>query len=417
MKKEDLKVLGAFVFAGSASIGVMNNGVKPTHILELVDGMTEDNAMQFVHNYPEIPVVEPSVWEKPGYLEKLREEKYDFLYGNPPCSGLSLGAPGGQSVEKGPNCHMYRFLDIVDKVEPKAWMFENAPTLVSTGKPILADYVKRLGHKYNFTVIRDYGKNHGLCMKRQRTFFIGWRKDQFAKIPTVHMDKQPETTCMDILGDLVDVPLGSFLNHELLEDRPFQDVEKFIKDLPKDTKGGRLTINWVICNEYEKYEPYLTERYKKAIKTQLWKQRAGVGYWDKSTQRINPEGLAPSLTGYSTFAHPTLDRQLTLREYARLMGFPDDFEVLHAKTGKDTIRHLAQGVPVKYFQWASGEVIEALLGNRTSLTEHFDTQIVVQQHIKKTMTEFTAEEFYAEPKICDVSNKEFIKTKQQELTV
>jgi DNA (cytosine-5)-methyltransferase 1 len=395
-----MKVLGAFVFAGSASIGVMNNGVKPTHILELIDGMSEDNAAQFIHNYPEIPVVEPSVWEQPGYLESLKEEEYDFLYGNPPCSGLSLGAPGKQSHEKGPNCHMYRYMEIIKKVQPKAWMFENAPTLISTGKPILNDYVKEL-ENYNFTVIREFGMYHGVAMKRQRTFFIGWRKDVFEQIPTLKMGKQPKTSVKDVIGDLYDVELGSFLNHDLLPTRPFQEVEKFFGDVP-ETRGGLYTVNWVLCNDYEKYEPLLSDKYKKSIKTQLYKQNAGLGYWDKSAQRAPENGQAPSMTGYSSFIHPTLDRQFTVREYARLMGFPDTFEVL---INKDTIRQLAQGVPVKYFQWASGEVLAALRGERTVENNYKDTRVKFQHHTKETITEFTTEEFLNAAKIADVVEK------------
>lgn len=403
-----MKVLGAFIFAGSATIGVMNNGVKPTHILELVDGMSEDNASQFIHNYPEIPVVEPAVWEQSGYLESLREEEYDLLYGNPPCSGLSLGAPGKQSHEKGPNCHMYRYMEIIKKVQPKAWMFENAPTLVSTGKPILNDYVKQL-ENYNFTVIRDFGMYHGIAMKRQRTFFIGWRKDVFPQIPGLEMKKQAPTTVKDVIGDLYNTELGSILNHDLLPTRAFQEVEKFFPDVP-ECRGGLFTVNWVICNNWKYYEPLLSEKYKKSIQTQLYKQTNGLGYWDKSAQRAPENGQAPSMTGYSSFIHPVLHRQFTIREYARLMGFPDTFEVL---INKDVIRHLAQGVPAPFFQYASGEVIAALCGQRPSRQQFADTRVVFEHHGKETMDEFTTEEFLTAAKIADIKEK----TKKQKLTV
>jgi DNA (cytosine-5)-methyltransferase 1 len=406
-----MKVLGAFVFMGSATIGVMQNGVKPDRILELVDGMSEDNAKHFVHNYPEIPVVEPSVWENDEYLEELRKEGYDLLYGNPPCSGLSLGVRGPQSHEKGPNCHQYRYMDIIKKVQPKAFMYENAPTLISTGKPILNDFIKQLP-EYNFTVIRDFGMYHNVAMKRQRTFFIGWRKDVFEKIPTLHMKQQPRITVQDVIGDLQNVELGTFLNHVLIHDRAFQDVEFVFPDVPY-VKGGEHTVNWVIVNEYEKYEPLLNEKTKKALKTQLYKQRAGLGYWDKSSQRPDPKALAPSLTGYSSFIHPVLHRQFTIREYARLMGYPDTFEILDTKPGREVVRHIAQGVPANFFGYASGEVLAALKGERDSIQQFGDTRVTFQHHNKKTLDEFTTEEFLNNDKIHEVKDK----TKKQELTV
>jgi DNA (cytosine-5)-methyltransferase 1 len=405
-----MKVLGAFIFMGSATIGVMNNGVKPNRILELSDGMTQDNAMHFVHNYPEIPVIEPAVWENDEYLEELRKEEFDLLYGNPPCSGLSLGVRGGQSHEKGPNCHQYRYMEIIKKVQPKAFMYENAPTLISTGKPILNDFIKGLPN-YNFTIIREFGCYHNVAMKRQRTFFIGWRKDVFEKVPTLHMSKtEKPTTVRDILGDLFDVPVGhsNVLNHELIPGRPYQDVEFVFPDVPY-VKGGEYTVNWVICNEYEKYEPLLKEKTKKALKTQLFKQRNGLGYWDKSSQRPNPDKQAPSMTGYASFIHPIHHRQFTVREYARLMGYPDTFEIL---PHKEVVRHMAQGVPARYFEWASGEVLAALRGQRHSHQQFEDTRVIFQHHTKELMTEFTTEEFLNTLKIAEVKNE-----KQQKLTV
>lgn len=396
-----MKVLGAMVFMGSASIGVMNNGARPKQILELTDDMHLDNAMHFAHNYPEIPIIPPSTWETDEYLEKLRQEKYDLLYGNPPCSGLSLGVRGGQSHEKGPNCHQYRYMDIIKKVQPKAFMYENAPTLISTGKPILNDFVKTLDN-YNFTIIREFGMYHGVAMKRQRTFFIGWRKDVFPQIPTLEMGKSEfPTTLEEIIGDLYDVPLGSFLNHDLVPNRPYQNVEHIFPDVPY-VKGGIKTVNWIICNNYEKYEPLLDEKVKKALKTQLWKQAEGLGYWDKSSQRPNPKKQAPSMTGYSSFIHPIHDRQFTIREYARLMGFPDTFEIL---PHKDVVRHMAQGVPAKYFEWASGEVLAALRGERSSTTEYENTRVQFQHHTKEQLTEFTTEEFLETVKIADTKAK------------
>jgi site-specific DNA-cytosine methylase len=402
-----MKVLGAFVFAGSASIGVMNNGYTPTQILELTDDMYLDNGMHFVHNYPQVPMVPPSVWENSKYLEKLRQENYDLLYGNPPCSGLSLGVRGGQSHEKGPNCHQYRYMNIVKGVQPRAFMYENAPTLITTGKPILDDFIKNLPN-YNFTIIREFGMYHNVAMKRQRTFFIGWRKDAFPQIPTLHMGKTDvPTTVKEIIGDLYDVELGTFLNHDLVPNRPYQEVEYIFPDVPF-VKGGHKTVNWVICDNYAKYEPTLPEKVKKALTTQLYKQNNDLGYWDKSSQRPNPDKQAPSMTGYSSFIHPIHNRQFTIREYARLMGFPDTFEIL---PHKEIIRHLAQGVPAKYFEWASGEVLAALRGERESTTQFEDTRVQFQHHTKETLTEFTTEEFLLTKKM------DTVKDKKQALTV
>lgn len=403
MQKKDLKVIGSMIFMGSASIGVMNNGVTPTRILEINDEIKEDNAKHFIHNFPEIPVVGSSIWEDPKYLAELKAQDYDLLYGNPPCSGLSLGVKGPQSHEKGPNCHQYRYMDIVKAIQPKAFMYENAPTLLTTGKPILDDFIRNLPN-YKFTVIREYGMYHNVAMKRQRTFFIGWRDDVFPTIPTLSRDHVEKIGVMDVIGDLVDKDENDVQAHKLVPNRPFQELEKFFP-LCGVAKGNVGSVNWVVCNEYEKFEPQLSEKLKKALKTQLWKQREGLGYWDKSSVRMPADGTAPSITGYSSFIHPTLDRQFTIREYARLMNFPDTFEILE---DKQIIRHIAQGVPANYYQWASGNVIEALLGNRPSRDPHENTRVVFQHHSSNKATSFTTEEWLATTgkiKVQDVKEK------------
>jgi len=399
-----VKALGIFVFAGSASIGVMNNGVKPDRILELVDGIENDNAMHFIHNFPEIPVVLPSVWENAEYLKSLREENYDLMYGNPPCSGLSL-ARIGASADNEVNCHMYRYFDTVEAVRPKAFILENAPTLLTIGKPILNKATTQLKEAYNFTIIREYGKFHNVAMGRQRTFLVGWRKDVFPTVPTIHMDHQPLTTVKDIIGDLYDVPVGdpSVKNHVFVQDstRPDHSFDRFLHHLPLNPTK-KQTIRWTIIDKYEEFEPLLTEKEKKSLATQLYKQREGLGYWDKSPQRVNEDGLAISLTGYSSMVHPIHDRHLTIREYSRFMGFPDTFEFLDHP---QIIRQIAQGVPAKYFEWISKEVLEALKGNRPSQTEHSDTQVVFQHHMKEKLVEFTVEEWVQAPKADDVKTK------------
>ena len=74
-----MKAVGNFIFAGRASIGVMNTGLfEIDRVLEITDEIVEQNAKHFMHNYPSIPVVIPSTWEKEGYRESIKD--VDLLY-------------------------------------------------------------------------------------------------------------------------------------------------------------------------------------------------------------------------------------------------------------------------------------------------------------------------------------------------
>jgi hypothetical protein len=84
------------------------------------------------------------------------------------------------------------------------------------------------------------------------------------------------------------------------------------------------------------------------------------------------------------------------------MGFPDTFEFLDHP---QIVRHIAQGVPAKYFEWISKEVLEALKGNRPSEAKHKSTQVVFQHHAKEKLVEFTVDEWVTAHKADDVKEK------------
>jgi len=71
------------------------------------------------------------------------------------------------------------------------------------------------------------------------------------------------------------------------------------------------------------------------------------GYGEKvlsNIVRLHPYRPAPTVMGSSRFVHPFQDRLLTVREHARLMGFPDDHIFLG---GRDVqFDEVGEAVPV-----------------------------------------------------------------------
>lgn len=378
-----MKAIGCMIFTGSATLGVLKNNINVDRVLEISDEIVEQNAKHFIHNYPNIPVIIPSEWENKEYLEKLKLEEYDLMYGNPPCSGLSQinkNAKADNEVNK----HIIRYFNTVNAIMPKTFILENAPTLLKIGKPLLNEMVKILPN-YNFTLIRDFGRNHGVPMRRQRTFVVGWRKDIFKEIPVIKRRKY-SVNVEDTIGDLINEKIGEskIPNFELVPYRTCQSIEHIIKDIPV----GR-SINLHICENYEKYEDELPEAFKKSLSTMLYKYRNNKRFWDKSPARIDMKGTFPSMASVVELIHPVLDRQLTIREYARIMGYPDTFEFVECET--PIIQCISQGVPVNYFAWISGEVKNALENYPEIKT--IPAEIVYQHHISMKAQTFTKEEF------------------------
>lgn len=371
-----MKAVGMFVFAGSATIGTMNTGLFDVdRVLEITDEIIEQNAKHFIHNYPDIPVVVPSKWENDEYLYNLGKQEVDLLLGNPPCSSLSQ-INRNASVDGPANVHFYRVFNAVSKIRPKVFLLENAPTTIKLGYPILKDMINQLGEHYRFTIIRDRGANHGVSMQRTRTFIIGWRRDYFKHMPILEMNKKSMTTAWDAIGRFEGYEVGdeSVVSHRLVPERHDAILEQFFGDVQQG-----CSIREHICRHWDEYVDKLDDKTVKSFATIKRKFDAGQNYWDKSPRRVHPHATFPSMSSVANFIHPTKDRPLTVREYAAIMNYPDNFEFVEdAKV--PVVQAIAQGVPANFFEYIANEVGQALLGNRAILPTD-DTVVVFQNHI------------------------------------
>ena len=84
-----MNAIGMYILGGSQSIGHLQTGFKIDRILEMTNDMHENNSYHFIKNYPDIPVILPKDWWSADYLNELSKNKYDLLFANNPCSGLS----------------------------------------------------------------------------------------------------------------------------------------------------------------------------------------------------------------------------------------------------------------------------------------------------------------------------------------
>lgn len=381
-----LKSFGGFIFGGSASLGVMSAGYHLDKVLEMTENMKEINAHHFSKNFNDIPIVLPSEWENEEYLAILKGEKYDLGYFNCPCSSLSQ-INRNASVDGKNNAQFYRVFKVIRAVQPKAFFIENAPTLVKLGYPILKDMTKQLGDMYKFTIIRDCAGNHGVPMQRMRTLVVGWRKDVFDnKIPVLQMNLQQKVTCKDAIGDLYSCPVGGFLNHDLVYDKDWSPVENLFSYVGPDTSAMMAFINqWNII------DPLMTSaQVRKEIGKNQVKLANNQRLWDKGPYRVAETSWCPSMTSVTLLIHPIHDRTFTIREYARLMGYPDNFEFFPNTCKVPIIQSIAQGVPAPFVKYITSEVMQALEGNRLLDLESDDKILIFQHHNHKKWKAFSS---------------------------
>ena len=372
-----MKAIGMYIFSGSQTIGHLEAGWDVDRVLEMTEDMDETNAFHFVRNY-EIPIIKPSQWNNDEYLSSLKNE-YDLLFANPPCSGLSA-INRNASADNDINKHIYEVANTINTIEPKTFLIENAPTLITKGAPILKDIQKILSDKYRVTVITDLAGNHNVPMFRKRTLVVGWRRDIFSKMPLVEQKLCNTFTVGDAFRDLD----GAY-NMTPVTTQDKYDFSRFYSHVePGDT------VVKTLCKRYDELYSQLTDEEKKLVLRTKEKYDAGGSVWDKSPLRLELNGRAPSITSVNRYIHPTEDRDIYIREYARLMGYPDSYK-FYDGSKVSVIQCVAQGVPVNFIKYISTEIMKQL--ENSVYYDDCDVIYINQASGIQDITKFSTDEF------------------------
>lgn len=206
----------------------------------------------------------------------------------PPCQTFSPAnreENGGKNGKQNSDC-VYKLVDAVRILDPYTVSFENVTGILNKKhihylQKIVRELVFKL--EYNVRVFVLNAANYGDAQKRERVFLIASKAGMVLpeKPQETHgpgKNQKPYKTVEDCIGDLADIP-------------PVPGEGRI------EVNGEPVTNHSIIDGADSKQEPII----------------------------LRPDGQAPTLYGQSTFAmrHYSHDRNLTVRELARLQSFPD----------------------------------------------------------------------------------------------
>lgn len=278
----------------------------------------------------------------------------DLVIGGPPCQSFSLS--GNRNVEDARGQLVWKYIEIIRKKQPRAFLFENVTGLLSArnsaGEKIielLFEAFREIGYTIVWKTIN--AADYGVPQRRKRVIIVGIRGDERFEFPArTHSEDGegllPYVTVKEALGDLpvLDGPGGD---------------GRFVLDTPPDNdflRRMRAADHVVTEHEY----PTMSELDQYIVRF----VRPGGNYMDiprdvpsKRIRRLQRDGGhttcygrmrpdAPSYTINTYFNRPNVgcnihyaqDRLITVREALRLQSFPDSYELIsRSKQGRNKI--------------------------------------------------------------------------------
>ncbi|MEX0289944.1 MAG: DNA cytosine methyltransferase [Flavobacteriaceae bacterium] len=383
-----MRSLELFAGAGGLAIGVSDAGFIHDSLVEMdrhAVRTLEINRAGGFSPYGGVSILEDDV--RNISLGPFRG--IDFVSGGPPCQPFSNG---GKKNGNGDSRNMFpATVDIIKEIAPKAFLLENVKGLAQKSFGNYLEYVRlRLsypevegshdgsweehllllrqfhtstagrGLTYNVSIVWLNTADYGLAQKRERVFIVGFRSDINAKwkLPNpTHSEeelvraqwvtneywesnkvpKKERLTDPDHRTNQVLRNLGECTNL-----RPWNTIRTCLSDLPPPSRKG-------------KSRKFSLHEYQPGARA--YKGHTGSPYDQPSkTIKAGVNGI-PGGENMIRFYDQEL-RYMTIREVARLQGFPDEYHFVGSRTA--IMRQLGNAVPPDIARILAGSIKRSL---------------------------------------------------------
>lgn len=319
-------VLDLFAGAGGLSLGFQMAG------FDIVTHVENDkwSCETLRNNFANSTILESDIQNiNPEKVKKLFGN-IDVVIGGPPCQGFSIVGKSklkslGRHKNDSRNILYKYFVRFVKELEPRAFIMENVPGLLShnsgeTAKKIVNDFSKS-GYEVFSGIL--HSSEYGVPQTRKRVFFVGVQPGLKFHFPN---PSQKTISSKDALFDLPSLKAGKGAEILSYNKKPKSIYQKRMR------KGSSGVFNHK-ARDYSQMDLEIFSLMKPGMKyyqiPNRLKRYRDDAFKDKYRRLFSSK---PSWTimahlqkdGYM-YIHPTQDRTITVREAARLQSFPDRF--------------------------------------------------------------------------------------------
>ena len=304
-----------------------------------------------------------------GSLGKI--SNLDIVAGGPPCQGYSgIGIRRSYAVDKEtlPSNRLYvQMVQIIDCLRPRLFLFENVRGLLTSRwtrdgtrkifPDVLAEFRDIQGYEVRWSLV--YAKDYGIPQNRPRVLLVGIRRDVIETCGFLDKDADSEdaVACgflpgpvpgsfpdlVDLLGDLVDTSIPGILRENNFRAGAFETTTYPGEPMNGLQAGFRTVPAWAVSRtdklteqEYSKHKRGIVEKFDYMLanggdipghaRTKKFSQRVLKPRWGNAEPNVTVTTLPDD---YVHFSQPRIP---TVREWARLQGFPDWYEFSGKRT-------------------------------------------------------------------------------------
>ncbi|MBD3943949.1 DNA cytosine methyltransferase [Microbacterium sp. NEAU-LLC] len=378
VEASDLTVIDLFSGAGGLSVGFEQAGFR---VMAGTD-YDPDAMATFARNFPNATAVTGDIRE--GAVKErvfAAGADVDVIVGGPPCQAFSQVRNHSRLIDDPRNSLYREFVQVVDFVEPKAFVMENVPGMDQMGVREQVQSDLALSGKYIVRPTLLDAADFGVPQTRKRLVFVGVHSDLGVVPPAIEgsgasaaIALMPDSTArrgyrlglrndvvaedllerlqnpgdtsvvsvQQAIGDLNFLEAGNQEGelHSRSLRRPSSAYQRLMRsnarpvtnlEVPRMNADTRLRLEGIPAGgNYRDLPDHLRRRY---LTGQKWGPTNGSDMLSRkhyyAYRRLHPGLWAWTLnTKADAVYHYKSPRALSVREFCRLQSFPDSFEVV-----------------------------------------------------------------------------------------
>lgn len=322
--KSNYEVIDLFSGAGGTALGMSNAGLKHKLLVEI-----DKNAVATLrNNRPNWEVIQDDI-SKVNFTGMSA----DIIEGGFPCQAFSY-AGKKMGFEDTRGTLFFEFARCIKEIQPKIAIGENVKGLLrhDGGKTLqtMVNTLKEIGYRVEYKVLRS--QYFDVPQKRERLIIVAIRND--LDIPFLFPEEK--NYIVTVREALKDVPLSLGQNYPDKKKKILELIPEggYWKNLPEDLQKEYMGASF----------------YMGGGKTGMARRLS----WDEPSLTLTTSPAQKQ----TERCHPSETRPLTVREYARIQTFPDDWEFSGSINSQ--YKQIGNAVPVNLGYYIGRMAIEML---------------------------------------------------------